>query len=133
MEFIESVSVALEKKGRFLIIKRSETGPHPGIWEFPSGRIDPGEIPEDTAKREVLEETGLKIHDIQFIGTSDRFPDNRHCHIHHFHTTAFSGELTLSKEHSDALWASKEEIFQEPNIGNDTTKFFEFSQFKPDI
>jgi ADP-ribose pyrophosphatase len=38
-------------------------------WELPAGTLDPGETPEQAARREVLEETGIRISDAQYLGT----------------------------------------------------------------
>lgn len=44
--------------GRVLFIKRSKDSPHPGSWDFPGGKADDNETPEQTAKRECSEEIG---------------------------------------------------------------------------
>ena len=87
----------------------------PGEWvyNFPAGLIDPGEVPEQSAKRELMEETGLELYEItDFIGTS-------------YSAVGFSNETnvcvvgkargeikpsTSTLEEIDARWYSKEEI-----------------------
>ncbi len=44
-----------------LLTRRPEGGRHAGMWEFPGGKLDPGESPEAGLKREILEELGLPI------------------------------------------------------------------------
>jgi 8-oxo-dGTP diphosphatase len=51
----------VEHEGRFLIGQRPEGVPLAGLWEFPGGKIEPGETPEAAAVRECLEETGLQV------------------------------------------------------------------------
>jgi 8-oxo-dGTP diphosphatase len=51
----------VEHEGRFLIGQRPEGIPLAGLWEFPGGKIQPGETPETAAVRECLEETGLAV------------------------------------------------------------------------
>lgn len=45
--------------GRVLIAKRPETKAMAGLWEFPGGKVEPGEPPEETVVRELAEELGI--------------------------------------------------------------------------
>ncbi|AMV40097.1 (deoxy)nucleoside triphosphate pyrophosphohydrolase [Planctomyces sp. SH-PL62] len=47
--------------GRFLIRERPPGTVYAGYWEFPGGKVEPGETPEQTTVRECLEETGLVV------------------------------------------------------------------------
>src|SRR6185436_14125205 len=51
----------VEHEGRFLIGQRPEGVPLAGLWEFPGGKILPGETAEAAAVRECLEETQIRI------------------------------------------------------------------------
>ena len=51
----------VEREGRFLIGQRPAGVPLAGLWEFPGGKIQPGETPEEAAVRECREETGLPV------------------------------------------------------------------------
>ena len=51
---------------KILLIKKV-TGPYDGKLDLPGGRIEFGELPKDTLKREFLEETGIKILDYQLF------------------------------------------------------------------
>lgn len=62
-EYIEAAGgIIFNPKGEVLFIYRR------GFWDLPKGKIDPGENPEETALREVEEETGLK--NVSIIGTA---------------------------------------------------------------
>lgn len=41
--------------------------PFPNMWDIPGGRVEPGEIPEETVKREMMEEMELKLEKISFF------------------------------------------------------------------
>tara|TARA_Y100001970_G_scaffold273928_1_gene372887 strand:- start:30834 stop:31889 length:1056 start_codon:yes stop_codon:yes gene_type:complete len=56
------------KKNKFLISKRLTTGMLPNLWELPGGKIMINESPETGLKREILEETGLKVQVNRYIG-----------------------------------------------------------------
>jgi hypothetical protein len=49
----------LTDDGKTLLLKRGEGGDYPGFWGLPAGHIEPDETPEQAARRETLEETGL--------------------------------------------------------------------------
>jgi len=56
------VACALIKRGdEFLITQRSEKMSHPLAWEFPGGKLFPGESPERGLKREIYEELKIRI------------------------------------------------------------------------
>jgi 8-oxo-dGTP diphosphatase len=53
--------VLLDGEGRILIAKRPEGRPLAGLWEFPGGKMETGEAPEDALIRELGEELGIEI------------------------------------------------------------------------
>ena len=55
-----AVGVILERKGSIVLVKRRYE-PQAGLWGLPAGFMESGESPEETAIREALEETGLRI------------------------------------------------------------------------
>ncbi|MCA9726931.1 MAG: (deoxy)nucleoside triphosphate pyrophosphohydrolase [Candidatus Eisenbacteria bacterium] len=63
---------------RILISHRMPTGHLPDSWEFPGGKVEPGEASADCASREVLEETGVHIR-VRGLLTrqSHAYPDRR--------------------------------------------------------
>jgi mutator protein MutT len=57
------IAVAVvQDSGRVLIGRRRPEGPLAGYWEFPGGKVGPGETPNQAAARECREETGLDVH-----------------------------------------------------------------------
>ena len=56
-----SVAAIVVKNGRVLIGKRSDVGQMGGRWEFPGGKVDPGETYEEALKREFREEFSQDI------------------------------------------------------------------------
>ncbi len=62
LETLTPIAIAVvEHRGQFLIGLRPEGAPLAGFWEFPGGKIEPGETPQQAAARECLEETGLTV------------------------------------------------------------------------
>ncbi|HEU4986403.1 MAG TPA: 8-oxo-dGTP diphosphatase MutT [Rhizobiaceae bacterium] len=50
----------VDADGRVLIAQRPEGKPMAGLWEFPGGKVEPGETPEATVVRELREELGIE-------------------------------------------------------------------------
>ena len=57
------------KKDQFLITRRKPEGLLGGLWEFPGGKVLKAETPEETCKREILEEVNLDVKVIQKLTT----------------------------------------------------------------
>lgn len=56
------VAALIERDGRILIAQRKNIGHHPHKWEFPGGKVEPGEAPEAALIRELDEELGIGAH-----------------------------------------------------------------------
>ncbi len=57
---VRAAVVVLERRGRWLVQRRPSRGLLGGLWEFPGGKIEPGETPVAAARRELREEVGLE-------------------------------------------------------------------------
>ncbi len=64
---VEAVVGIIENNGRYLIQKRPDTGLLAGLWEFPGGKVEPGESPRRALQRELREELGAKLGRAQFL------------------------------------------------------------------
>jgi len=81
--------VALERAGTWLVHRRPPRGLLGGLWEFPGGKLEPGESPGSAAHRELLEETGWRSVDLVELGTV------RHAYSHFSVTLhVFGGRLS---------------------------------------
>lgn len=56
-----SACVLVDVDGRVLIARRPQGKPMAGLWEFPGGKLEPGETPEDCLIRELAEELGISV------------------------------------------------------------------------
>ena len=54
------VAAVMERAGRTLVCRRRPDQPHAGKWEFPGGKVEPGETPQAALARELFEELGVR-------------------------------------------------------------------------
>ena len=97
---------------RLLIAKRG-AGVHENIWEFPGGKVEPGETKEAALVRECQEELGVvvSVGDL-FMEVTHSYPDLT-VHLTLFHAVIVQGE-PQKLEHQDIRWITREEISQYP-------------------
>ncbi len=109
------IQKAIIKRGdKFLTLLRSPKAQFfPNHWDFPGGRLEPGEDAAHGVEREVLEETSLAVKAIEPVAIYEMSLDGSGQVTHRFtlHTARIiSGEVRLSHEHTDFKWATKEEL-----------------------
>jgi 8-oxo-dGTP pyrophosphatase MutT (NUDIX family) len=99
-------------RGRKLLLKKATRGISVGKWNAPGGKTDAGETPEEGAKREVFEETGLRISKLFYHGTLTFIMDGGktlHTKAHVFSTTQAKGRARLSEE-GPVKWFDRERL-----------------------
>jgi 8-oxo-dGTP diphosphatase len=109
---LTEVSCAVIMDGdRVLVTQRSERMPHPLKWEFPGGKLQPGETPEGCIIREIREELGVEISVLQLLpSVRHRYPDSD-IKLIPFICTIKKGEIDLS-EHRSCSWVSRSDLDQ---------------------
>lgn len=108
MKTIEVVAAIIREDDKIFATQRGY-GDFKGGWEFPGGKIEAGESPENALKREILEELDVEIQVNELIDIVEYDYPNFHLTMHCFFCQIVSGDLVL-KEHSDAMWLKKEEL-----------------------
>lgn len=97
--------VVVTRDDKVLLIRRSESdGSRGGFWEIPGGIVEQGESFEDAARREVQEETGLTIDELEFDHSSSyEFAGTKRIKTV-FRAVAKDTAVKLSHEHDDSMW-----------------------------
>lgn len=111
-EFFRVPQKAMIKKSeKYLIIKRAPNAhTYPNHWDFPRGRLEAGENPKEGLRREVFEETKLKIKTNKPVFTFHETLNNIPTFFIVYDCKIVSGKIKLSHEHTEYKWATKKEI-----------------------
>ena len=108
MKQIEVVAAIIYKDEAYFATQRGY-GEFEGMWEFPGGKIEPGESSEDALKREIQEELGIDISIDEFLCTTNYDYPSFHLTMHCYLCSIASGEIEL-REHKSARWLRSEEL-----------------------
>lgn len=105
---IEVVAAIIKKDNEIFATQRGY-GDFKGGWEFPGGKIEAGEKPEQALIREIKEELAVEIEVGELLHTVEYDYPTFHLTMHCFVCTLVSGELEL-KEHQAAKWLTRETL-----------------------
>ena len=106
---IEVVAALIRKDDRFLVCQRPPDKARALMWEFPGGKIEPGESGPEALVRECREELGADIRVLgAFMDVTHAYPDLT-VHLTLYESEIASGEVHRL-EHSDSRWITPEEI-----------------------
>ena len=102
------VAAIFVRDGRIFATQRGY-GDWKDWWEFPGGKVEPGESPEDALKREIREELATEIEVDELLTTVEYDYPKFHLTMHCYLCTIISGDLSLL-EHEDARWLAIDEL-----------------------
>ena len=108
MKTVRVVAAVIRDRGRIFATQRGY-GPYKDSWEFPGGKIEPGETPEDALKREIMEELDAEIEVGERAGRIEYDYPGFHLSMDCFYCILVSGSLTL-KEHEAARWLTPDQL-----------------------
>ncbi len=88
----EVAAAVIERPGEFLLAQRPEGKPYPGYWEFPGGKVEPGEDARSALTRELREELGIEVREATPWITRDYAYTHATVRLHFFRVSAWDGE-----------------------------------------
>lgn len=98
------VAAAIQHDGRYLVARRTRPADVAGRWEFPGGKVEPGETEERALAREIREELGVEI------AVVDRVPGEWPLHdelvLHLYRATLAGGEPMPLEQHDEIRWVT---------------------------
>lgn len=109
MKQIEVVAAIIHDEQRRIFATQRGYGDYKDWWEFPGGKMEAGETPEEALKREIWEELETRIVVERFVETVEWDYPQFHLTMHCYLCRVESGHLEL-KEHEAAKWLNKDEL-----------------------
>lgn len=106
---IEVTAAILEKGGKILIAQRGPTSHQAGKWEFPGGKVEDGETPEECLIREMMEEFNIVVFVDDYLGSSTYRYDHISIELMAYRTLWVGGDLLL-KDHAAIAWVPVAEL-----------------------
>ena len=116
---LDVVAAILWRGDRFLAVRRPPGKPMAGMWEFPGGKLEPGETPADALVREIREELGvIPRFPVFWKETTHAYPDLR-VRLAFFQVREFVGD-PAPLEGQEMAWLTPVEALAYPFLEADT-------------
>ncbi len=107
-----SLAFITNAEQRVLIAQRSKNSDMGGCWEFPGGKIEHQEKPEEALKRELFEELGIIIHTSHFVTQLMHDYPSKTVLLHVYHVMEYSGVLHCCEKQQGMRWVEVHELAQ---------------------
>jgi 8-oxo-dGTP diphosphatase len=107
------VGAAMLLDGRVLACERSRPPETAGWWEFPGGKVEPGETDEAALARECVEELGVRVEVGARVGADVPLPGGRAV-LRVFAVRLLDGDLPRPLEHAALRWLGPDELDSVP-------------------
>ncbi len=101
-----------DSEKRILLVRRGPDQSGAGFWEFPGGKVEPSESPEQALRREIDEELGIAITVGKLLGEQDFAYPSKTIRLRVYEALTSSSKITLT-EHDGEKWLKAEEIDRE--------------------
>jgi len=108
---IKVTAALIERNGKILIARRHANGPFGMKWEFPGGKVEEGETPEECLERELHEELAIQAKVGAFFGASRYDYGHLEVELLVYRVFQFSGEPRLH-DHEEIRWVLPHDLLK---------------------
>lgn len=106
-----TAAIIVNDAGEVLLARRAPKEKHAGSWEFPGGKVESGETPEDCLARELQEECGVHIAVKDFVAESIYLTPSGGIRLLAYECEIMAGELSLTV-HDAYRWVVPSELLR---------------------
>jgi 8-oxo-dGTP diphosphatase len=123
---LQQVTAAFIEKNHKILLALRKAGKHMGPkWEFPGGKVDPGEDPKQALRRELEEEFSIEAEIGEYLGSA-RFRENRlDLEILLYRVGSIAGDFLL-REHETIRWVEPAQVEAYDLVDSDRKLFRKF-------
>ena len=108
-KIVKVTAAILEKDGKIIIAQRKSSDHLSGKWEFPGGKIEPGETPEACLARELKEEFDIGVAIGEYLGSSVHHYDHISIELMAYRASWVSGAISMN-DHKAFRWVTVDEL-----------------------
>ncbi len=113
VRIIPVVCAIIERDGLVLCALRSEHMSLPGKWEFPGGKLELNELPEEALIREINEELNIEINIIEALPIAEHaYVPEKIIQLIPYRCSIVGNENPSATEHSELRWMKKDDLLQ---------------------
>ncbi len=107
---LQVVAAVIERDGKVLICRRRADSSHPLKWEFPGGKVEPGEDPPAALARELHEELGIRaVIGAEVASFPYQYPGRAAILLRFFRVGEYAGEI-VNRQFAEILWEEREKL-----------------------
>ena len=113
IKFLQKAIVFNPDGDRFLLLKRASYHPtRPNEWDLPGGNVAFGQNNMDSLLQEIKEEVHIDVKDVRPLQVKSKYENNIYYLYIGYTAHAINTDITLSKEHTEYKWVSKNEFLE---------------------
>jgi len=107
---VRVVAAVIERDGKYLACRRAPHKSLAGLWEFPGGKVEPGETDEIALRREIREELGVEISVGEYLATSLNQAGDLDIELVAYVALISRGAIVASSDHDELRWLTATEL-----------------------